>query len=129
MRDGIGGSTHRIGANQFALIRSFLIDSGRPRPLHVVICAKLFHRVDAFVANTIHAKCDAYNAEILPKNYACSEIPPSQKPLFHRAFLNVCVLRAHRRRMSRTRAIDSNFLCVIASQRVARRAHTRFVTR
>jgi hypothetical protein len=97
--------------------------------LHAAICAKFFHRADAFTANSVNVKWNAYRAKISAPKRACNEMPLRQKPLFHRVFFNFNDVRINCRRVLRVRAMSFHFDHVIASKRVGRTSHTRFVKR
>jgi hypothetical protein len=99
----------RITPNHLALIRSFLIDSGRLRPPHAAICAKLFRRADALAGNNIDAKHNARCAKKSPPKHMCGEIPSLQKPLFYRTFLNFFDACAFARHVLFDHAINFNF--------------------
>jgi hypothetical protein len=89
LRSGeFGALQDRITANHPALIRSFLIDFDCPRVPQAVICAKFFHRADAFAANSVNAKWNARRAKNLPSRRTRNELSLQQKPLFHRSFFN-----------------------------------------
>jgi hypothetical protein len=119
----------RIRPNHFALIRSFLIDSGCQRALRIVICAKFFQHADVFAANSVNGKCNARSAKISSTKRVRVELPSLQKPLFHRAFSIFCVARANQRRVLLACATNFDFDRAITLQHVASCAHTRFVKR
>jgi len=58
-----------------------------------------------------------------------SEIPPLQKPLFHRTFLKFFDAHAIVRRVLRMRAINFNFGRAIASRRVMLHSRTHSLKR
>jgi len=95
--------------------------------LRIVICAKLFRCADIFAANNVDAKHNGCSAEILSSKHARRELPPLQKPLFHRAFLNFSNMPSNEGRALFSVAINSGFDRVIALHRVTSCAHTRFV--
>ncbi|MGB6351306.1 MAG: hypothetical protein WBG10_14890 [Pseudolabrys sp.] len=95
--------------------------------MRIVICAKLFRCADMFSANNVNAKHNACSAEILPSKHARRKLPPLQKPLFHRAFLNFSNVHSSERRALFSVATNSRFDRVIALHRVTSCAHTRFV--
>jgi hypothetical protein len=95
--------------------------------LRIIICAKLFHCADIFAANNVDAKHNACSAEILSSKHARRELPPLQKPLFHRAFLNFSNMYLNERRAMFAVVANSFFDRAIALHRVASCAHTRFV--
>jgi hypothetical protein len=83
-----------------------LIDSGCLRALHTVICAKFFHRADAFAANRVNAKYNACRAKISSPKRARNEMPLRQKPLFHRVFFNFSDARISSCHVLHVRAIN-----------------------
>jgi hypothetical protein len=101
-----------------ALIRSFLIDSARQRALNYVVCAKKFRCGDALAANKLDAKCNAHGAKIMMQNCATRKLPPMQKALFHRVFLNFSDARENECRASRARVFNFDFDRVMLQRHV-----------
>ncbi|HEY6023886.1 MAG TPA: hypothetical protein VIV34_06870 [Pseudolabrys sp.] len=106
-----------------------MIDFGRQRALRIAVCAKIFHRTGTIAANNVNAKYQAHREKISLQKRAGGELPPPQKPLFHRAFFNFCMARANEHHALFIHAFNFVFARAIALQRVARRSHTRFVKR
>jgi len=106
-----------------------LIDSTGQRGLHNVVCAKNFWRDDALAANSVNAKCNARRAKIVLQKHMLGKLPPMQKALFHRVFLNFSDACMNECRVSLARIFNFDFDRVMLQRCVLSCAHTRFVKR
>ena len=105
LKDRLVARQTRITPNHLALIRSFLIDSGRLRLLYDIICAKLFRRADARAATGVNAR--------VAKKFAAQtrgrQNTVVTKTLISSRVFNFFDARAFKRRVPFDRANSFNF--------------------
>jgi len=105
LKDRLVARQTRITPNHPALIRSFLIDSGRLRLLYDIICAKLFRRADARAATGVNAR--------VAKKFA-AQTRARQNTVVTKTLILSCVFNffdacAFKRRVPSDRANSFNF--------------------
>ena len=129
LRRRTGRPTGRESPESLDPIRSFLIDSGCLKALRTVICAKLFHRADVLIVNSVNLNCSAHCTRNSSPMTRCVQPLSLYKSLFHRIFFNFPQTAQKFATTIESARQQFDFDHTIALHRVARCPSTRLLKR